>query len=94
MFTDADLPKSARPAMARPLQHKNDRRWIDPPQGTANANKALPVKHKVADSGLEHIEEMRALQRLDVRNTQVTDAGVQRLQNELPNCTISHNRRR
>ncbi|MCE9552181.1 MAG: hypothetical protein K8T91_02250 [Planctomycetes bacterium] len=56
---------------------------------------ALRVLHvnsdnnNITDAGLEHLEGLKALQVLSLDSTQqVTAAGVARLQNTLPNCTI------
>ena len=44
----------------------------------------------VTDAGLEHLKGLTNLQTLSLQETKVTDAGVQKLQQALPNCTISH----
>ena len=38
--------------------------------------------------GLVHLKEMTQLESLGLRDTQVTDAGVDDLQQALPNCKI------
>jgi hypothetical protein len=45
---------------------------------------------QVTDAGLEPIEGFSKLERLDLRGTRVTAAGVAKLQQALPNCTITH----
>jgi hypothetical protein len=45
---------------------------------------------QVADTGLEHLEGLGQLQWLSLRGTQVTDEGVKKLQQALPNCKIDH----
>lgn len=42
----------------------------------------------VADVGLEHVKGLTNLQELDLRGTQVTEEGVKKLQEALPNCKI------
>ena len=42
----------------------------------------------MTDAGLEHLKGLTKLQSLDLRNTQVTDAGVKGLQKALPKCKI------
>ena len=44
----------------------------------------------MTDAGLEHLKGLMQLQRLVLRNTKVTDAGVRDLQKALPNCKIEH----
>ncbi|NQU21935.1 MAG: hypothetical protein HQ567_11685 [Candidatus Nealsonbacteria bacterium] len=44
----------------------------------------------MTDAGLEYLEGMTSLQSLDLRGTQVTDAGIKKLQQALPNCKIEH----
>jgi len=39
---------------------------------------------------LEHLKGLTSLCILDLRSTQVTDAGVNELKKALPNCLISH----
>ena len=43
---------------------------------------------KVTDVGLEHLEGLTNLKRLNLVNTQITDEGVKKLQKALPNCQI------
>ena len=43
---------------------------------------------KVSDSDLSKLKIFKALERLDLSNTQVIDAGVKRLKSVLPNCII------
>ena len=45
---------------------------------------------RVTDAGLVHLKGLTRLQVLDVSSTQVTDGGVQKLQQSLPNCGIKH----
>ena len=43
----------------------------------------------VTDNGLEHLKGLKQLQQLDLRGTtKVTDVGVEKLQQALPNCKI------
>jgi hypothetical protein len=42
----------------------------------------------VTDAGLAHIEKLTGLTFLDLTGTKVTAAGVDKLQNALPNCRI------
>ena len=48
-------------------------------------------KTNVDNSGLEHLKELTGLERLWLNYTQVTDAGVEKLQQTLPKCNIQHN---
>jgi len=43
----------------------------------------------VTDAGLVHLKGLTSLQTLGLGNTQVTDAGVAKLKEALPNCEIS-----
>ena len=45
---------------------------------------------KVTDAGLVHLKGLTKLQRLYLTDTKVTDAGVKKLQTELPKCRIRH----
>ncbi len=49
-------------------------------------------REQVSDSGLEHLKGLNELQLLFLRNTLVTDAGVEKLKRALPNCEIRHER--
>jgi hypothetical protein len=40
--------------------------------------------------GVPHLRELTKLQSLSLKNTAVTDEGVETLQKAIPNCTISH----
>ena len=58
--------------------------------------KGLPALHylnlnhtDITDAGLEHLEALTCLRCLVVGNTHVTDEGVKKLQEALPDCTIS-----
>jgi len=42
----------------------------------------------VTDPGLEHLAECKALTKLDLNQSKVTEAGVNKLHNALPNCRI------
>ncbi len=44
----------------------------------------------ITDSGLEHLTMLSQLLFLDLSNTKVTDAGVRKLQQAMPNCKINH----
>ena len=43
---------------------------------------------EVTDAGLEHLKGLSELQSLDIHNTKVTDEGVKKLRQALPNCDI------
>jgi hypothetical protein len=45
---------------------------------------------QVTDTGLEHLKGLTNLERLELNRTQVTDEGVRKLQEALPNCEIKH----
>ena len=50
---------------------------------------SLCLNHEaITDAGLVHLKELRALKRLELTNTGVTDAGVAELQKALPHCQI------
>ena len=49
---------------------------------------SLSLGERVSDAGLAHLRGLAQLQTLDLRKTQVTDAGIQGLQKSLPNCKI------
>ena len=42
----------------------------------------------ITDAGLVHLKGMANLKTLDLRRTQITDAGVAELKQTLPNCRI------
>ena len=44
----------------------------------------------VTDAGLKHLEGLTGLAELNLYGTQVTDEGVNKLQQALPNCEIIH----
>ena len=46
---------------------------------------------QVTDAGLEHLKGLTNLQLLWIAKTQVTDEGVKKLQQALPNCEITVN---
>jgi hypothetical protein len=43
---------------------------------------------ETSDAALEHLKGLTQLQRLSLRNTKVSDAGVEKLQQALPKCII------
>jgi internalin A len=43
---------------------------------------------QVTDNGLDQVKGLSELTTLSVRSTKVTDAGVQKIQQALPNCRI------
>ena len=45
---------------------------------------------QIEDLGFEHLKELPQLYSLDLSLTQVTDAGVEKLQKALPNCAIDY----
>ena len=45
---------------------------------------------KAADAALKHLKGLTSLRQPDLRGAHVTDEGVKRLQQALPNCTIEH----
>ena len=47
------------------------------------------VVPQITDAGLMYLESLKNLESLDLAGTQVTEAGVMRLQQALPNCNIS-----
>jgi hypothetical protein len=49
---------------------------------------SLSLGERVSDAGVQYLERLPQLRRLRLARTQVTDAGIQRLQKALPNCTI------
>jgi len=52
----------------------------------------LDLKHnrQITDAGLIHLARLANLNTLVLVGTQVTDEGVEKLEEELPNCTIIH----
>ena len=44
----------------------------------------------ISDAGLMYLEPFAALQRLDLKQTRVSERGVERLRARLPNCEINH----
>jgi hypothetical protein len=47
-------------------------------------------KTDITDAGLEHLRNFTRLEELQLTSTTVTDNGVKRLQQTLPNCVILH----
>ncbi len=45
-------------------------------------------ERQVKDAGLEHLKGLMQLKKLVLHDTKVTDKGVKRLQEALPNCKI------
>jgi len=45
---------------------------------------------QITDGGLVHLEDLPKLESLFVFQTQVTDEGVKKLQQALPNCKVHH----
>ena len=51
----------------------------------------VSIRHtRVSDAGLVHLKGLLKLRHLYLFNTNVTDAGIQKLQQALPNCGITH----
>ena len=50
--------------------------------------KQLTLVGPIADTDLEELDELHRLQHLVLRNTNLTDPGVDALRAALPNCTI------
>ena len=44
--------------------------------------------HRLTDAGLEHLHKLRRLEEVTLLGTQVTPAGIKRLQDALPECEI------
>ncbi len=42
----------------------------------------------ITDAGLVHLAKLKALRKIDLNNTNVTEAGIARLQAELPDCVF------
>jgi hypothetical protein len=51
---------------------------------------SLSLGECVTDAGVQHLERLPQLRTLNLVRTQVTDAGIQRVQKALPNCTIRY----
>ena len=47
------------------------------------------VGRTITDAGLEHLMGVGSLRELILDGTQVTDAGIKKLKQTLPNCKIS-----
>ena len=45
---------------------------------------------QITDAGLEHLKGMTSLRGVELMRTSVTDEGVKRLQEALPDCEIIH----
>ena len=45
---------------------------------------------RVTDAGVKELAGLKSLQTLDLRDTQVTDAGLKERQKALPDCKIIH----
>jgi hypothetical protein len=50
---------------------------------------SLDYCRRVTDDGLEHLKGFKELKKLTLTETRVTDAGVARLKQSLPNCDIT-----
>ena len=50
----------------------------------------LGGNYHVSDAGLVHIQGLTKLTTLELGFTEVTDAGVEKLQQVLPKCNINH----
>ena len=57
-------------------------------KGLAKLERLYLGGNQVTDAGLEHLIEMKSLEYLDLANTNITDEGVKKLQQALPNCVI------
>ena len=42
----------------------------------------------ITDAGLRHLRQLTKLERLDVKQTDVSELGVQQLEKDLPQCRI------
>jgi len=47
-----------------------------------------PHFNEITDAGLVHLQRLTSLQKLNLAHIQVTDAGVAKLKEALPNCDI------
>lgn len=47
-------------------------------------------RNNISDDGIAHLKKMSSLRYLDLRHTKVTDGGVNKLKNHLPDCQIIH----
>ena len=63
---------------------------LDRLKGLAQLRQLLLDNTQVTDAGLECLKGMSQVNELNLKGTKVTDEGVQRLQQALPNCTITH----
>ena len=43
---------------------------------------------QISDTGLEHLQEMPLLEHLELRDTRVTENGINRLRQKMPKCAI------
>jgi Leucine-rich repeat (LRR) protein len=50
--------------------------------------RSLSLGERVTDAGVQYLERLPQLRTLKLARTQITDAGIQRLQKALPSCTI------
>ena len=49
-----------------------------------------PYDTQITDAELVHLAGLTSLQELGLSNTQITDAGVAKLKEALPDCSVSH----
>ena len=60
-------------------------------RGNAIATLGSNVTLEVLEAGLEHLKGLTNLKTLQLRSTQITDAGIAELRQALPNCNIYRN---
>jgi len=63
------------------------RRWL-PADYLDEVEQVYLVTNHVTDAGLAHLQGLTSLRELRLRGTQVTNAGVAKLRQALPNCKI------